>query len=65
MQKRSKTQFEELMECVEDFIQHTEQIDEERLKWAEKEYKLAKLESIAFNLLRQNIKNLKEEYGIS
>lgn len=53
------------MECVEDFIQHTEQIDEERLKWAEKEYKLAKLESIAFNLLRQNIKNLKEEYGIS
>jgi hypothetical protein len=66
MQKKpSKTPYEELREYIDDYIIHLEKINKERLKAAEKELKYTQMESIAFNLLRQNIANLEVNNGVS
>lgn len=62
--KPSKTPYEELREYIDDYINHLEKINTQRLRAAERELKFTQMESIAFNLLRQNITNL-EAYGVS
>jgi len=62
--KPSKTPYQELREYIDDYVDHLEKINKQRLKAAERELKFTQMEAIAFNLLRQNITNL-EAHGVS
>ena len=64
VQKKTKeTPYEQLKEYIEDYITYVESINDKRLEAAENELNFVQQESIAFNLLRQNILRL-EQYGI-
>jgi len=62
--KPNKTPYEELREYIDDYIKHLEKINKKRLDAVNRELGYAQQESLAFNLLRQNIRNMEVANGI-
>lgn len=60
----SKNPFKVLREIIDNYISDVEKINDRRLALYEKEAEFATKEAIAFNILRQRLKNL-EEHAIS
>lgn len=62
--KPNRTPYEELREYIDDYIKHLEKINKKRLDAANRELGYAQQESLAFNLLRQNIRNMEVANGV-
>ena len=57
---RKKDNYSLLKEYLEDYVKYMEKINDKRLKAAELECEFVRKEAIAFNILRQNMKEIED-----
>ena len=57
---RKKDSYSLLKVYIEDYVKYMEKINDKRLKAAERECEFVRQEAIAFNILRQNMREVED-----